>query len=242
MAINLDSVRQRIDIFASCYMASVTQALFSLSAFQKRYYPSASQHWQVCPETLPASCTECQMYKLADGLLSGRYSKPRTHQTAVTDNTLAHNPPAQDFQEGLRPTSFKALIGKGHEEFATMKQQDAEEFFSHLIKVLRQNAKRLNLNAEVQPTEIFRFGMEQRLQCRDCKKVRYRIDSQDSVGIPVPASEKGKDAEGKPVYNDVLLTEALEMVTADEALEYQCPSCNKKVIAVKYVSTVTENN
>ena len=123
-----------------------------------------------------------------------------------------------------------------------MRQQDAEEFFSHLIKVLRQNAKRLNLNAEVQPTEIFRFGMEQRLQCRDCKKVRYRIDSQDSVGIPVPASEKSKDAEGKPVYNDVLLTEALEMVTADEALEYQCPSCNKKVIAVKYVSTVTENN
>lgn len=212
-------------------MASVTQTLLSLPAFRGRYYPNASDHWQTCPEALPAACLECQMRKVADGLLSGRYSHPHTLQSALRDNPLAHDAPTPTFQEGIRPASFKTLIGKGHEEFATMRQQDAEEFLAHLLKVLRQNAKRLGLKAEDEPTEIFRFGMEQRLQCTDCKKVRYRVDSQDSISIPVPAIEKEKDAEGNPVYEDVLLTAALDVVTDDEALEYQCPSCRKKVVA-----------
>ncbi|KAH8114253.1 ubiquitinyl hydrolase [Phellopilus nigrolimitatus] len=201
----------------SCYMASVTQVLFSLPVFRARYYPTAAHHWQTCPESLPAACLECQMHKLADGLVSGRYSKPRT---APSDNPLAHDSPAPVFQEGVKPASFKALIGKGHAEFATMRQQDAEEFLTHLL-------------SEDEPTEIFKFGMEQRLQCGDCKRVRYRVDSQDSVSVSVPAKEVGKDSDGKVLYEDVALTESLGAVTADEALEYQCPSCTKKVIAVK---------
>ena len=79
------------------------------------------------------------MYKLGDGLLSGRYSVPRP---AVRDGNAPHAyspqlPPGDDvaateaapvvFQEGVKPTSFKALVGKGHAEFSTMRQQDAEE-------------------------------------------------------------------------------------------------------------------
>ena len=213
-------------------MASVTQSLFALHAFRDRYYPTAADHWQTCSERLPASCLECQMVKVADGLLSGRYSKPSTRQ--ISSHTLDHEAPTPIFQDGLKPASFKELIGSGHEEFATMRQQDAEEFFSHLLKVLRLNAKRQGLDPDTQPTEIFKFGLEQRLACSDCKRVRYRTDSQDSVSIPVPAEEKEKDAEGKSIYKSVLLTEALNLLLADEALEYHCPACQKKVIAVKY--------
>jgi hypothetical protein len=80
-------------ISLSCYMASVLQTLFSLPAFQERYYrrPSsdlsqdyvsekASVHWATCGQALPADCLECQLFKLADGLLSGRYSHPHTEQ------------------------------------------------------------------------------------------------------------------------------------------------------------------
>jgi ubiquitin carboxyl-terminal hydrolase 5/13 len=55
----------------------------------------------------------------------------------MPDTTAANDPV---FQEGIRPTGFKALIGKGHEEFSTMKQQDSEEFLGHLITVLRRDA------------------------------------------------------------------------------------------------------
>lgn len=74
-------------------MASVLQMLFSLSPFQDRYYrrPSsdlpqgyvsetASVHWATCGQLLPADCLECQLFKLADGLLSGRYSNSHTEQ------------------------------------------------------------------------------------------------------------------------------------------------------------------
>ena len=219
-------------------MASVIQTLFSLPPFRERYLPTAATHWELCQESLPASCVDCQMHKLADGLLSGRYSHPRPHPTASPStpketNPLAHDSPTPVFQEGVRPAGFKALVGKGHEEFATMRQQDAEEFFTHLVSVLRRHAKRLGLDAAREPTEVFAFGMEQRLECGECKRVSYRVDAADAASVPVPAREVQKDAEGKTVYGEVGLGECLDVLTGAEALEYQCPGCHKKVIATK---------
>jgi ubiquitin carboxyl-terminal hydrolase 5/13 len=129
---------------------------------------------------------------------------------------------------------FKALIGKGHEEFSTMKQQDSEEFFTHLLKILRRTLKRTqNPSGEFDPTEVFTFSMEQRLQCTSCHRVRYRNDELDIVSVAVPAIEEGKDGEGKITYRDVLLTDLLDILTGDEGLEYTCPRCNKNVIAHK---------
>lgn len=122
-------------------MASVLQALFSLPAFQKRYNDLARAHSRACTVPLPAECVECQMHKVADGLLSGRYSHPANYSGNVTPaaDPLQHASPTPVFQTGVRPMGFKSLIGKGHEEFATMKQQDSEEFFIHLLTVLRRD-------------------------------------------------------------------------------------------------------
>ncbi|KAG8957804.1 hypothetical protein FRC03_009778 [Tulasnella sp. 419] len=212
----------------SCYMASVLQALYVIPAFQERYLPTASLHALICPEPLPASCLDCQMHKIADGLLSGRYSHPRP-----SDSETSEGP---NFQEGIKPTMFKALIGKGHEEFSTMRQQDSEEFLGHLLKILRQNDKKKGsetVDGVPQPTEVFKFGVEQRLQCGECKKVRYRVDSQDVASVPVPAKEKGTEEDGKKIYEPVEMMKCLEMFTGTEALEYHCPSCSKTVIATK---------
>ena len=179
------------------------------------------------------------MHKIADGLLSGRYSHPRTFSSQAPLPAEAKAPDAESptpvFQEGLRPALFKALIGKGHEEFATMRQQDSEEFLSHLLTTLRRHTQRTRPSASAEPTEIFSFGMEQRLQCTECQGVRYRVDSQDVLSIPVPPREKGKDADGKLQYEDVLIGECLHAVTGPEALEYKCPRCQKQVVATRSV-------
>lgn len=217
-------------------MASVIQTLFCLPAFQKRYYPSASEHWLNCTVQLPADCIDCQMHKLADGLLSGRYSRPASHIPQHPTNSLAHDSPTPVFQDGVKPTGFKALIGKGHAEFSTMRQQDSEEFLLHLLTVLRRHShsqSQQRASSDPEPTELFAFGMEQRLQCSECKGVRYRVDGMDAVSIAVPAKEKGKDAEGKVEWEDVQLEECLNALTSNEALEYGCPKCKKNVIAVK---------
>ena len=132
-------------------MASVLQVAFSLTSFQDRYLPTAKAHWETCTEPLPADCLDCQLHKLADGLLSGRYSHPRPSTAAPKDTD---NAPV--FQEGIRPSMFKALVGKGHEEFATMRQQDAEEFFTHLVGAIRRQLKRTGAGED--PTAVFGFG------------------------------------------------------------------------------------
>jgi len=83
------------------------------------------------------------------------------------------------------------------------------------------------------PTTVFSYGMEQRLQCTDCKKVRYRVDNTDVVSVAVPAKEKGKNEDGKPIYQDIQLTDCLDSLLGMEALEYSCPSCSRNVQALK---------
>ncbi|KAF8211850.1 hypothetical protein K438DRAFT_1902808 [Mycena galopus ATCC 62051] len=211
----------------SCYMASVIQTIFSLPAFKARYFsPSAvTEHAAQCPESLPADCVECQMRKVADGLLSGRYSHPAHGSTSSINDPV--------FQEGLRPTGFKALIGKGHEEFSTMKQQDSEEFLGHLITVLRRDAHKYKDRSAEDATAVFTYGMEQRLQCGVCNKVSYRSDAMDVLSVPVSAVESGKDADGKTLYAPVSLGACLDAVLTPEALEYACPSCAAGVHAIK---------
>lgn len=40
------------------------------------------------------------------------------------------------WHHGIRPNTLKTLIGKGHTEFATKKQQDAQEFFLYLVSLI----------------------------------------------------------------------------------------------------------
>jgi ubiquitin carboxyl-terminal hydrolase 5/13 len=209
-------------------MASVMQTLFTLPSF-KSYYNVASpntttEHALVCTVPLPADCLECQMRKIADGLCSGRYSKPSAQNTIQNEKNMEDT---VRFQEGLRPASFKALVGKGHPEFATMRQQDAEEFLEHLLASLRSAN-------QGSPTDVFRFGIEERLKCNECSKVRYRVDEHDSIGVPILAKELKPAEDGaKAQYESVQLEACLDTVAGEEALEYSCPSCEKKVIAIK---------
>ncbi|KAG7095273.1 hypothetical protein E1B28_006046 [Marasmius oreades] len=241
----------------SCYMASVLQMLFSIPAFQGKYNLHGSSwaqtHTLTCNSIAPADCIECQMIKIADGLLSGRYAKKAISLLAEDDVN------APRFQEGLKPSMFKALAGKGHAEFATMKQQDAEEFLVHLLEVLRREKRRKtggqSSDNEPDPTTVFTYGTEQRLQCATgCGKVRYRVDGgMDVVSVSVPAVEKKrkhelgedvdmKDAsdkkseEGKREYEEVALTQCIDdaFYGVESIDEWTCSECKNKG-AVKQV-------
>ena len=206
----------------SCYLASILQCVFSIPTFQNRYYhpndsPPLSQ--------APAEDLETQMRKLADGLLSGRYSHPNTDVIASE-----HSPEILN-QKGLAPAMLKHLIGRGHEEFSTMRQQDAFELLLYLSKLITRSPHTPPLQ---DPVQSFRFVMEQRLECMSCKKVRYRTDEQDNISIPVPVKRKpvaSHDASGekpKDEFELVTLKECLDAFTGTEIVELTCPSCGSK--------------
>ncbi|KAF7724024.1 hypothetical protein EC973_001431 [Apophysomyces ossiformis] len=208
----------------SCYMASVIQSVFDFEAFRTRYLTQLQDHAQICSNE-PANCWYCQLHKIADGLYSGRYSQPQ-------ESKNKSEAPSQD---GIAPSMFKALVGKGHEEFSTMRQQDAYEFFQYLCKSITQKEHAVK---EQDPTSVFDFMLEERLQCGACKKVRYQISKTNSISMNVPARNvSGTDlSDEKATFEPVDIYECLDLFVQEETVEgYNCPNCKDKTTAHKSV-------
>ncbi|KAL7749797.1 ubiquitin C-terminal hydrolase Ubp14 [Sorochytrium milnesiophthora] len=206
----------------SCYLSSVLQSLFRLPAFQARYWQDAQKHVQECRSTTPDMCWECQWHKLGDGLWSGRYSKPGQFG---------------EEQDGIAPGMFKALVGKGHAEFSTMKQQDATEFLQHVLKLVQQNERK----SKNDPSHVFGYKTRGRLQCNSCHRVQYStVDNHGPMNLLIPAdklkealaAEKG-DADDKKASVSVNIRDCFDYVFAEEVIDFDCPQCNKKVQATK---------
>ncbi|KAJ6007947.1 hypothetical protein N7540_011923 [Penicillium herquei] len=198
----------------SCYLSSIMQCIFSVVGFQNRYYRPLEEP-PLCQT--PGQDLETQLRKLADGLISGRYSRPdsRLRAAASDASEVAH-------QKGLAPAMFKYLIGQGHEEFSTMRQQDAFEFLLHVFKSVSISKHPDN---EINPVHQFRFEVEQRLQCLSCKRVRYKVDEQDNISLAVPAR---RIPEKPDQFEAVTLSECLDIFTGAEVVELSCPGCNSR--------------
>lgn len=139
----------------SCYMASVLQTVFSLKPFQEQYYKK--DHISSC-SAFPATCFNCQMAKVANGLLSG------------------------DFQSSISPSMFKTLVGKGSPEFSSMKQQDAQEFLQYLLNMIDQKER-----SPTSPSKCLTYSTEARVQCLECEHVQYQHIESSSIILRIPA-------------------------------------------------------
>lgn len=106
----------------SCYMNSVMQVMFTVPDFVARFVDRSNEIFATYPAD-PANDFNIQMAKLGVGLHSGKYS-------SIAENSLDTE------ATGVSPAMFKNLIGKNHADFSTKNQQDAQEFFLHLVNVL----------------------------------------------------------------------------------------------------------
>ncbi|KAF7269329.1 hypothetical protein GWI33_017650 [Rhynchophorus ferrugineus] len=153
----------------SCYLNSIMQVIFRIPDFIHKYYYGCDAIFNQAPSN-PAEDFTTQMAKLGYGLLSGKYSV-----APPEDAPVDADPP------GITPLMFKILVGKGHSEFSTKKQQDVQEFFLHLLTLL----ERYNKNAS-NPGECFKFEIEERYQCGQSKKVKYITKSETCLSLNIP--------------------------------------------------------
>nr|XP_031833374.1 ubiquitin carboxyl-terminal hydrolase 5 [Nomia melanderi] len=139
----------------SCYLNSVMQMLFVIPDFVKRFVDDAPQIFQQS-YTDPANDFNVQMAKLGIGLLSGKYSLPPS-----TNNE-------DESRQGIPPRMFKTLVSRGHPVFSSNRQQDAQEFILHIINVIDRHSRH-----QTNPTDCFKFKVEERYQCSSSNRVKY---------------------------------------------------------------------
>jgi len=108
----------------------------------------------------------CQLAKIVKSLQSGEYS-----QEGQKEN-------------GIRPLVFRRLAGRGHVEFSTAKQQDAEEYIRHLFDKIDNNVK-----GELNPVDSFRFNLVSRFVDEQSGCVRYVTKEEIILALPVPLEE-----------------------------------------------------
>ena len=197
----------------SCYMNSVIQILFNIEQFKKWYFDSALEHLNTCYKN-PAECFLCQMSKIMYGLHSGMYSMKKTKKLPTNENEI------EEYQDGIKPSSFKYFFGKDHPEFSTNHQQDAYEYLNHLLEKMKHFDKNRNIN----PLELFEFEIERRIECCKCHSVKYRKTKNWSLNLNVVNWKECKDENSK-----ISIDDCINKFLGEEILnDISCPNCKEK--------------
>ncbi len=118
----------------------------------------------------------------------------------------------QGDQVGIAPRMFKALVGQGHPEFSTNRQQDAQEFLLHFINMVEVMVMTFsccfcftlllhslilrfiyvgqrNCRSGMNPSEAFRFLVEEKIVCQQSQKAKYTQRVDYMVQLPVPMDQ-----------------------------------------------------
>ncbi len=196
----------------SCYMASVLQLLFTLPEVAKRYLDNDGVIVNSTPGNDPSDDLLTMMVKMANGLLSDRYARPiAIYEPLAPDAPTGELPktisPKKDTDEvggSVRPFMFKRLIGRNHSEFSSARQQDASEFYQHLLENLvaaeYQGASGRLMSSGDNPDDflptnsLFSYELEERLECQQSRKSRYMTKIDNMLSLPIAldsATNKG---------------------------------------------------
>ncbi|CAH2048779.1 unnamed protein product, partial [Iphiclides podalirius] len=222
----------------SCYMNSVIQVIFRMPDFIRRFVEGAPEIFSTFPSD-PVNDFNVQTAKLGVGLVSGRYSFPG----------------AEGAQSGLSPHMYRQLVGRGHPEFMSKRQQDAHEFYLHLLNLVERNSRH-----RANPADCLRFAVEERLQCGASSGVRYTRRAEHHLPLPVPlhsaanrpqlrdyeqrrreAEERGQRLDPSQIVRPKIPFEAcLESFMREETVEqFFSTAVQKKVTATKITRLAT---
>jgi len=164
----------------TCYMNSVLQVLNTIPEFVSCY---GKPDWLDRGDlTDPGNDLTLQLAKLCQGLNSGLYS--REEEEAVLRE--------EGSQPGIKPIMLRHLIGKGHADFSSNRQQDSQELFLYLLELMERAHKKKSSQA---PISCLQFLAEDRTLCTASGQVRYKQRTEEYLPLPVPMEAATNVAE-----------------------------------------------
>ena len=172
------------NIGSSCYLNSVVQVLAHIPEIESKYFCNREQILRSATSE-PYSDFILQFSKVVHGLLGSKYV-PENTDAKVDTVSMEENKNSQSTLEKyvMAPRMFKQLVGKGHPEFSTSQQQDASEYFIHLLDFIERHEKngmqRLG-NDPLSTNNLFNFYVENRVQSMTSGQVKYSSRGRDTL-------------------------------------------------------------
>merc|ERR1719334_207385 len=168
-----------------------------------------------------------QFTKLVMGTSTDRYIKQRDESKTMDalkgkvvygDDYIPRGSAEEKESEGVsccavKPRMLKRLVGAGHEEFSSNRQQDAVEYLRHLVEFMNRKERTAPiLDAKIPGLKaLLKMRIEERLECQQSKKVRYSVAEDIVLRIDVDlnlATNAKEVLEYETKQNQIQSTEA----------------------------------
>uniref|UniRef100_F1KUG9 Ubiquitin carboxyl-terminal hydrolase n=1 Tax=Ascaris suum TaxID=6253 RepID=F1KUG9_ASCSU len=188
-----------VNIGSSCYMNSSIQMLLEVPDFRDTFGKNSSEIFSSVDAVSSHDSFNCQTAKVFSCLLNGDYSKKGSNFNAIS------------------PRQFRRVVGRGHHEFSTNKQQDAEEFIRYFLSKVDENA-----GTHASPVDALRFKMESRFMDCASGKVRYELKEEIVLSLMVPLSPSSKSevsTDGAPLRPTVSLEQCLSATLSEQSID-----------------------
>ena len=180
----------------SCYLNAVFQVIFSLSEFYYFYYEQINYD-SLFQTNDVSSNINFQLKKFAQGLYNINLSIDSDLNRFLTDGTFTNVTVGnQDFpnfnqkeiqRTAISPIHLRSAFGKNHREFSSARQQDAQEYLLYVLDLIDRSL----FFSDYCPSDIFRFTIEDRVECLQTNHVQYydHTESVLSLSIPIDSSD-----------------------------------------------------
>jgi ubiquitin carboxyl-terminal hydrolase 5/13 len=221
----------------SCYVNSVVQLLLggTVPELSSRYGSSSAgcglttnPLTKIAP-TKAADDLLCQTAKLSSALTSGVFCGPVPKSAQVSDASTS------DPKYRLAPRMFKHAVGHDHVDFRTGQQQDAAQYFLHLLEKLDRAelgaGDRLKNKDASGPalvsSRLFSYKTESRSVCEADNMVKYKESPHEmmlSLRIPMsksilPDPNRAKRQKSEEPGDDDKDKKEVPVVTFDACLD-----------------------
>lgn len=177
----------------SCYLNSVLQVLSHIPEFKSRYLDEAESIFRSSP-AIAATDFNTQMAKFAQGVLTEKYVNEAKDDEHIEPQQV---PPS--FR--ITPIMLRSVVGREHVEFSTGRQQDAHEYYQHLLQFIKR-ADRASGYKKLDFNSCFTFDLQQRLECDASHQVRYTTQGgENTLALEIPLDKAINRAEVR-AYED----------------------------------------